>query len=132
MLLMLHLSIVAVHGIGAKRGTTWTAKREVEAGKPEFINWLSHETMLPNKVSHMRVLSFGYASDWFDDNVMHTSLLSIGRMLLICLLRERRVGTSSCPENHVTNVFKLGLPKTPSHICHALLWWTCYHDCQIY
>lgn len=117
---MAHLypSIVAVHGIGALRATTWTAKRE---GQSEFINWLSHKTMLPNKVSNIRVLSFGYESAWFDKNVMHTSLLSIGRKLLYCLLHERKVVTKSCPENYVTDVLNRTAQNVLSYLSHIAL-----------
>lgn len=47
--------------------------------------------MLRSQVSDMRVMSFGYESDWFGSSQMRTSLFSIGRLLLDCLLRERQV-----------------------------------------
>lgn len=83
-------SIVTVHGIGAHPQETWSAQVIQEGGDTKWLNWLSDETMLPRALSDMRVLNFGYKSDWFGSPVQH-SLSSLGSLLWTSLNMRREV-----------------------------------------
>lgn len=85
------LSLVAVHGIGAHREETWSAGVDVPGSREKiWRNWLTDETMLRKTFPDIRVLNFGYKSDWFNDPVSH-SISSLGNLLWTSLEVQREV-----------------------------------------
>jgi hypothetical protein len=57
-----HISIVAVHGLGANPNQAWI--RKVAEGK---VNWLADQNMLPAKIPYARIMTFNYESKWHMD-----------------------------------------------------------------
>jgi hypothetical protein len=88
-------SVVAVHGIGAHREETWSAPVVTPGGQRRWVNWLSDESMLRSKIPNIRVLNFGYKSDWFGSPVKHT--LSTLASLLWNDLNTCRLVRLRCP-----------------------------------
>jgi hypothetical protein len=50
---MVHLSIVAVHGLNGHAFETWTTEKS-------RVFWLGNEQMLPRALRNARILTFGY------------------------------------------------------------------------
>lgn len=61
--LLIILSIVAAHGLGASPDWAWI--RKVKNGDKEVkVNWLADENMLPTKLPNSRIMTFNYESKW--------------------------------------------------------------------
>lgn len=62
------ISIVAVHGMGARPDWTWTMERKVEGqtdnANKKYVNWLSDPEMLLGALPGVRILNFGYKTEW--------------------------------------------------------------------
>jgi hypothetical protein len=83
-MLILAISIVAVHGVGADPYYSWVTKR---------VHWLENVGMLPREFPTARIMSFGYESQWFGDNAIKISLSSVAEDLLGDLQATRKVRT---------------------------------------
>jgi hypothetical protein len=82
-------SIVAIHGIGAHPDDTWSKK--VGSNEEAYVNWLSHDSMLPAVVPSARIMRYGYESAWFGCEAMSQSTSDIAQRLLLALGRKRKV-----------------------------------------
>ncbi|CAG8983150.1 hypothetical protein HYALB_00014076 [Hymenoscyphus albidus] len=83
------LSIVAIHGIGAHPGDTW-CKNVGTPDAPCYVNWLTHEGMLPQAAPNARILRYGYESEWFGENAISQKTTTVADRLLLTLRRERK------------------------------------------
>ncbi|KAH8195586.1 hypothetical protein TruAng_010242 [Truncatella angustata] len=81
----IEIDVVAVHGMGANPGYTWTAGLKEQ--KP--VNWLSDKTMLPKDLSKARIMTYGYQSCWFGEQAVRQSLENVATKLLKSLCEER-------------------------------------------
>ncbi|KFZ10171.1 hypothetical protein V501_05309 [Pseudogymnoascus sp. VKM F-4519 (FW-2642)] len=73
-------SLVVVHGIGANRDRTWKRNRD----------WLVDSSMLPHDLPTVRVLAFGYLSNWLGKDKTNTRLAEVANELLTALEIARR------------------------------------------
>lgn len=85
-----HLSIIAIHGIGAHPDDTW-CKNVGTAESPRWVNWLDEEGMLPAVASSARIMRYGYQSQWFGKEAMRQNASAVARRLLLALQRKREV-----------------------------------------
>lgn len=84
------LSIVAIHGIGAHPDDTW-CKNVGTAENPRRVNWLDEEDMLPAVAPHARIMRYGYESQWFGEGAMRQKASTVAQRLLLALRRKRGV-----------------------------------------
>ncbi|OBT58354.1 hypothetical protein VE04_01353 [Pseudogymnoascus sp. 24MN13] len=68
-------NLVVVHGIGANRDRTWRRNRD----------WLVDSSMLPHDLPTVRVLAFGYLSNWLGKDKTNTRLAEVANELLTAL-----------------------------------------------
>ena len=59
----LHLSIFAVHGLGASPEWAWIRKVK-DGSRNVHVNWLKDPEMLPSKLPNSRIMTFNYESKW--------------------------------------------------------------------
>ncbi|CAG8982451.1 hypothetical protein HYALB_00013982 [Hymenoscyphus albidus] len=81
--------IVAIHGIGAHPDDTW-CKNVGTPDAPCYVNWLTHEGMLPQAAPNARILRYGYESEWFGENAISQKTTTVADRLLLTLRRERK------------------------------------------
>ena len=93
--LMITLSIVAIHGIGAHPDDTWCKK--VNEGRPgeHYVNWLKDPRMLPAIAPTARIMRYGYESQWFGEDPIRQKAAVVAHRLLLSLRRARKVQPSS-------------------------------------
>ncbi|KAI9677239.1 MAG: hypothetical protein M1822_008188 [Bathelium mastoideum] len=83
------IDIVALHGIGAHPDDTW-CKNVGTKEKPQYVNWLSSQEMLPAVAIRARILRYGYDSSWFGRDPMGEKVSSIAQRLLFSLRKKRK------------------------------------------
>ncbi|KAI1358634.1 hypothetical protein F5Y08DRAFT_332959 [Xylaria arbuscula] len=76
------VDILAIHGIGANPDHTWVDRKTK-------INWLNHQTMLPDALPNARIMAYNYESFWFGDNAVKQSLRSVAEKLLRAITEAR-------------------------------------------
>ena len=98
------ISIVAIHGLGAKPDFTWchwtSGSREQSAGN-ELVNWLQDDRMLPSAVPNARIMRYGYESEWFGKGALQTRLMDIVPPLLKNLCKYREVSKSTVADIYI-------------------------------
>jgi len=58
-------SIIAIHGLETSAPTTWQYRcEEDEDGKPDVVNWLSDENMLPKFVPNARIFTYNWHANY--------------------------------------------------------------------
>jgi hypothetical protein len=92
-----HVSIVAVHGLGANPKWAWVRKVrvKVEASEEErmngmrvklddrekIVNWLADQNLLPAKVPDARIMTFNNESKWHADALKQRRSLCAEQLL---------------------------------------------------
>ncbi|KAI1092559.1 hypothetical protein F5B19DRAFT_194592 [Rostrohypoxylon terebratum] len=85
----IEVDIVFIHGIGAHPDDTWCKK--IHSGEtPRFVNWLSDPEMLPAALPNVRIMRYGYKSDWFGDNLIQQNVTRVKQRFLMSLKRYRK------------------------------------------
>ena len=83
---------MAIHGIGSHPDDAWTAPvLSEESGEERYVNWLKDEDMLPSAVQNARIMRYGYESQWFGEQAIHTKVTNVAQRLLLALQRRRKV-----------------------------------------
>ena len=87
-----HVSIVAVHGLGANPKWAWVRKVPVEApGEEKKVNWLADNDLLPSKVPSARIMAFNYESKWHADAPKQRRSLCADQLLTAIDNRRKEV-----------------------------------------
>ncbi|KAF2475188.1 uncharacterized protein BDR25DRAFT_213496, partial [Lindgomyces ingoldianus] len=82
------IDIVAVHGIGAHPDDSW-CKNVGTPERPQWVNWLEKEDMLPAVALHARIMRYGYQSQWFGEGAVRQNASTVACRLLLALKRKR-------------------------------------------
>lgn len=120
--LIVTISIVAVHGIGAHPDETWCKKVDADPPQERYVNWLSDRQMLPAVAPLARIMRYGYQSQWFGEETIGLKASTVAQRLLLSLQRERKVcgRLPSAPVTTADSAIGVSLPTTDLHC--ALLW----------
>lgn len=84
-------SIVALHGIGAHPDDTWCKPVKSKESGERYVNWLKDPEMLPAEVPKVRIMRFGYKSQWFGPNAIGQKTSAAANTLILALTRIREV-----------------------------------------
>ncbi|KAI0892242.1 hypothetical protein F4806DRAFT_241780 [Annulohypoxylon nitens] len=85
----IEVDIVFIHGIGAHPDYTW--RKNISPGEPpRFVNWLSDPEMLPAALPNVRIMRYGYMSNWFGENLIQQNITRVTQRFLISLRRYRK------------------------------------------
>jgi len=112
-------SIVAIHGIGAHPDDTW-CKNVGAAERSQQINWLDNENMLPAVAPNLRIMRYGYQSQWFGKEAIRQNTSTVAQRLLLALRRDRKVQSLYIRLDLLLTLE--GLPFTAANLYSALLW----------
>ncbi|KAF2138911.1 uncharacterized protein K452DRAFT_233233, partial [Aplosporella prunicola CBS 121167] len=82
------IDIVAIHGIGAHPDDTW-CRNVGTADNPRWTNWLVEENMLRALAPNLRIMRYGYQSQWFGKDAMRQKASVVAHRLLLALKRKR-------------------------------------------
>ena len=113
-------SIVAIHGIGAHPDDAWCKNVGTAEGSQQ-INWLDNENMLPAVAPNIRIMRYGYQSQWFGEEAIRQNTSTVAQRLLLALRRERKVEIP-CIGLDLLLTLK-GLPFSAADLYSTLLWW---------
>jgi len=121
--ILMQISIVAIHGIGAHPDDTWTKRVETEDGKAAYISWLTEGRMLPAVATNARIMRYGYKSNWFGKKPMQAKVRDVATRLLNSLTMYREVLMKLSSKGAAfAKSSETGVQLSPADLHYPLLW----------
>lgn len=83
-------SIVAIHGLEARPEYAWS-ENVGTMDRPQWINWLNNEDMLPVVAPNARIMQYGYRPSVWDTGMWHLSKMADEFLRTLQLKRKVKI-----------------------------------------